>query len=146
MIRSAKAKYDESLMQKFKSNPKALCGYVRSKSKVRSRVGRLEKNDGTLTVSNKETVEVLNLFFKSVFTVENTATIPDFPAKVSSVLNDICIIESDVYNVLVSLNPNITPGPDNLHPQLLKSCARSLAKPLFLLFVQSLNSGKIPRE
>ena len=69
---------------------------MRSKSKVRSRIGQMEKNDGTLTVSNKETVEVLNLFFKSVFTVENTATIPDFPAKVSSVLNDICITESDV--------------------------------------------------
>ena len=45
-----------------------------------------------------------------------------------------------------SLNPNKTPGPDNVHPQLLKNCAQSLTKPLFLLFAQSLSSGKLPKE
>jgi len=48
--------------------------------------------------------------------------------------------------VLKSLNPSKIPGPDKMHPQLLKNCAQSLAKSLFLLFVQSLNSGKLPKE
>ena len=61
-------------------------------------------------------------------------------------LDDIAITKSDVYDILVSLNPNKTPGPNNLHPRLLKNCARSLTKPLFLLFTYSLNSGTLPNE
>ena len=78
---------------------------------MRSKISQLEKNDGTLMVNDKETVEVLNTYFKSVFTVEDTSNMPDFPTKVNSVLDDIAITESDVYDILVSLNPNKTPGP-----------------------------------
>ena len=63
-----------------------------------------------------------------------------------SQLNDFCITESDVLDALVALNPNKTPGPDNLHPQLLKNCAASLARPLFLLFMESFNCSRIPRD
>ena len=48
IIRSVKVNHDtdESLIQKFKSNSKALYGYVRNKSIVRSKISQLEKNDG----------------------------------------------------------------------------------------------------
>ena len=49
-------------MQKFKSNPKALYSYVRSNSKVRFRIGQLKKDDGTLTLSDKEAAEMLSSF------------------------------------------------------------------------------------
>ena len=79
----------------FKSDPKALYNYVRSKRKVRSRIGQLKKHDGTLTLSDKEAVEVLSTFLKSVFTAEDASNIPDFPVRVDSQLNDFCITESD---------------------------------------------------
>ena len=94
-------------------------------------------------LSDKEAVEVLSTSFKSVFTVEDTSNIPDFPVRVDSQLNGFCITESDVLDALVALNPNKTPGPDNLHPQLLKKCAVSLAR---LLFTESLNSSRMPRN
>ena len=58
MIRSAKVKYDELMMQKIKSNPKLLYSYVRSKCKVRSRIGKLEKSDGTLTAIEKKLLRI----------------------------------------------------------------------------------------
>ena len=146
MIRSAQALYDKSLMLKFKSNPNALYGYMRDKSKVKSAVSQLEKADGSLTTNNEEAVEVLNSFFKSVFTNEDPSTVPCFYTRVGSVLSDICITEAEVYDKLSALNPNKAPGPDHLHPLLLKNCASSLARPLFLLFVQSLGSGQLPQE
>ena len=63
-----------------------------------------------------------------------------------SQLNDFCTTESNVLDALVALNPNKTTGADNLHPQLLRNCAVSLARPLFLLFTESLNSSRMPRD
>ena len=146
MIRSAQVQYDESLIQKLSSNPNALYGYVRDKSKVKSKIGQLERSDGTLTTGDEETVEVLNNFFKSVFTNEDPSVIPSFTTRVSTTLSDICITEAEVYDKLVLLNVNKAPGPDGLHSQILKNCASSLARPLCLLFTQSLNSGVLPKE
>ena len=47
---------------------------------------------------------------------------------------------------LSSLNPNKSPGPDNLHPKFLKLTAKSLAKPIKLLFDKSLSEGEIPND
>ena len=45
---------------------------------------------------------------------------------------------------MLSLNSYKAPDPDALHPHLLKSCAASLTKPLYLLVWQSLASGLLP--
>jgi len=52
----------------------------------------------------------------------------------------------DVFEALASLKPNRAPGPDNIHSQVLKNCAISLAKPLFLLFTQSVSTVTLPSD
>ena len=52
----------------------------------------------------------------------------------------------EVHDKLSSLNPNKAPGPDGLHPRLLKNRANTLTRPLFLIYSQSLKNGKIPSE
>ena len=38
-----------------------------------------------------------------------------------------------------------SPGPDNLHPRVLKECAAELARPLTLLFKISMKDGTLPQ-
>ena len=66
--------------------------------------------------------------------------------KLNCTLIEISITQSEVHDKLSSLNPHEAPGPDCLHPCLLKHCADSLAKPLYLLYTQSLNNGVIIPE
>ena len=146
LITTAKVQHDKLLIQNLTSNPKALYGYVRDKSKVKTSIDQLEKPDGSLTDNESEVVGVLNDFFQSVFTQEDPSSVPNFPFKVGCTLNEIYLTEAEVYNELSSLNPYKAPGPDSVHPNLLKNCASSLAHPLFLLYTQSLNSGTIPEE
>ena len=68
MVRAAQAKYDQQLIQKLHTNPKALYGYVRDKSKSKLKINQLIKSDGTLTRSDGEAAEVHNDIFQSVFT------------------------------------------------------------------------------
>jgi len=52
--------------------------------------------------------------------------------------------EIDVQTKLSALDPGKSPGPDNIYPLLLKSCAATLAHPLTILFNKSLSQGTVP--
>ena len=97
-----------------------------------------------MTSSDTESTEELNNFFKSTFTVERADNIPTTPTRVINSLSDINLSEETIFCKLLALNGNKAPGPDALHPHLLRSCAASLTTPLFLLAQQSLASGSLP--
>ena len=47
-------------------------------------------------------------------------------------------------NALKNLNPNKSPGPDAIHPRVLRELASELAYPLRLLLEKTLRDGKLP--
>jgi len=85
-------------------------------------------------------------FFSSVFTVENDKDIPVFNcSKPTGSLTSIDISMEDMEKALKSLNVAKSPGPDKIHPRVLKELHKELAKPLVKLFNLSLNSGVVPQ-
>ena len=51
-----------------------------------------------------------------------------------------------VQKKLKDLNPNKSPGPDKLHPKLLKELNNELSLPLSIIFTKSLEEGRLPHE
>ena len=49
-----------------------------------------------------------------------------------------------MYQVLSNLKTSKSPGPDGVHPRLLKELSRELSQPLLILFNKTLNEGNIP--
>ena len=47
---------------------------------------------------------------------------------------------------LAALNLNKSPGPDNIHPCVLKAMSEVLDKPLAILYQNSIKMGKIPND
>ena len=45
---------------------------------------------------------------------------------------------------LKNLNHAKSPGPDEIHPRILKELANELAKPLTILFQKIIKDGKLP--
>jgi len=144
IIRSAQSAYESKLIQRSQTHPRVLYQYMKSKLKNRSDITHLERPDGTVTQSDAEAAEQLNNYFESTFTIEEDRNIPTIPTWITETLSDINISEEAIFHKLFSLNGNKAPGPDALYPHFLKSCAASLAKSLFLLIKQSLNSGTLP--
>ena len=64
------------MLQSFKGKPKCFYGYIRSLQTVKENVTALKKDNGELTSSDQETVEVLGQYFKDMFTTEDTKDIP----------------------------------------------------------------------
>ena len=84
-----------------KTNPKSFVflQYVASKTRHKENISNLTKQDRSLTETDKEKASVLNNFFCSVFTEESAQHV------------------------------NKSPGPDGLHPRMLKELSHELSHP-----------------
>ena len=51
-----------------------------------------------------------------------------------------------ISRLLSNINSNKAHGPDGIHGQVLKSCAKTLSFPLLILFKVSYNTGTLPKE
>ena len=139
---------ENDIAKNIKQNPKAFYEYISSKLVKKEGVHELLNENGDLTNNDKEKCDIINKFFSSVFTKEDLNDIPDFTYD-NDILNPLetCDITlHDMEKALLNLNPNKSPGPDHLHPKLLKSCAVALAKPLKFLFDKTLSEGILPND
>ena len=134
------------LAKEAKTNVKCFYQYVSRKSKPKEGVANLIKPDGTLTEDDQDKAEVLNNFFTSVFTQEDDTDIPTFDCGKNVSINDVIVTDDMMKKSLLSLNISKSPGPDELHPRVLRELANELSHPFKVLFDKSLVAGKIPQD
>ena len=89
-------------------------------------------------------IEILSKQFESVFTAEDTSSIPDTGTSPYTSIPDIDITLNGVRNLLLKSNVNKSAGPDNIHAAFLKNTAFESAPILTHLFKQSLRNGIVP--
>ena len=67
------------------------------------------------------------------------------PHQVQSSLDDLLVSEDTIMKKLNNLNDSKSPGPDKVHPKILKLLSSSVAKPLNLFqYRTSLRTGILP--
>ena len=143
--RKAKRAREAKVAKDAKLNPKAFFQYVASKTKLKEAISNLTQKDGTLTEDDEGKAKVLSDFFGSVFTKEDLSNVPEFShPNVQNILSNVTIADTDVCNSLKSLKVCKSPGPDGIHPRVLKELANELAYPLKLLFEKTVNESKLP--
>lgn len=146
-IRNRIKEIERNIAMNIKTINKHYWRYANSKLKPKSRVPDLKVGDNRFTNSEQEKVDVLNQFFTSVFTRENLSSIPQIEERQYAFpLTDINITENLVLNALKSLNASKSPGPDSIHPRILKESAEVIAIPLCLIFKSSLRTRMLPEK
>ena len=75
-VRKSKRNFEHKLAQNIKSDSKSFYAYVRSKHNVRDKVEPLVDNDGNIITQGFLMAEELNMHFSSVFTREDTSSLP----------------------------------------------------------------------
>ena len=107
----------------------------------------MKKPDGSKATRDSEKADTLNDFFKTVYLDEGTGNIPEPPNYAyQQTLNNFKIDEEDVKKLLKNLEPFKAPGPDSLHPYLIKQLADQLAEPVTIIYKLSLKEGVIPSD
>ena len=119
--------YESKIAKEAKTNPSGFFKYIRSKTSTRSGIGDLV-TEGNTAVSDKDKAETLNKFFASVFTREDNASLPKFEDReYKSPLETMTFTVETVLKKLNKLNPSKSPGPDGIHPMLLKEAQGKIA-------------------
>ena len=144
-MKHAKYNYEKSLASKIKTDTKIFWKYVRSKSKTKSTVSKLQMNNGALSTTDQETATTLNSYFTTVFEKEPDGPLPEFQNRIyQEALLTTEISEIKVENAIEALKPSKSQGPDNFHPKYLKETKDQLKVPLKTIFENSLEESKIP--
>ena len=84
-VRKSKQNFEHKLAQNIKSDSKSFYAYVRSKQTIRDKVGPLEDNFGNIVTQRFLMAEELNMHFSSVFTREDTSSLPVPETKVQGI-------------------------------------------------------------
>ena len=124
-----------------KSNPKIFWKYAKSRLKTKPSIPSLSRPNGIKATSSKDKAETLNEYFSSIFTLQVLHDIPAAPTYLVDVISTIDTTPDIVREKLKSLNPNKSPGQDNLHPYSLRELFDSISIPLSILFVKSLRGA-----
>ena len=90
--------------------------------------------------------EELNSYFASVFTVEDTSGMPELQENQGAQVSAVAITEEKVLEKLKGLKVDKSPGPDGLHPRVLKEIAEEIVEALVVIFQESLEAGRVPDD
>ncbi|XP_076058263.1 uncharacterized protein LOC143035280 [Oratosquilla oratoria] len=137
---------EKTIAQNVKSNPKIFWKYVQSKTKASVSICNLYKdlNKTSKTKDDNEKATVLADFFSSVITKEPEGLIPEVEVKDIPMLSQIEFSSKDIISVIDKLQRNKSPGPERLHPRILKETKDVIAYPLCKIFNLSLLSERLP--
>ena len=149
-VRKAKRNFEHKLAQNIKSDSKSFYAYVRSKQNVRDKVGPLEDNAGNIITDGCLMAEELNVHFSSVFTREDTSSLPvpetKFNGSEEEKLGQLVVTPEAVASKINNMKENKSPGVDGLSPKILKETVEQISKPLAHVFNMSLQEGIVPVE
>ena len=111
----------------IKNDSKIFYAYVRSKQKVRDKVGPLENNSGNIISDGFQMAEVLNEYFSSAFTTEDISSLPvpstKFESNKSEHLGHLFVPLEMITKKIKKMKDSKSPGVDGIPTKLLKEIA-----------------------
>ena len=147
LTRALYTSFESKLADEAKTNPKKFWQYVSSQDHNRRCIKKLITEQGEETTDTNKLADLLNLQFVSVFTTEPDGPLPSPPKyDVKAPMESTTVSSTDVLKRLLKLDANKSPGPDNIHPRLLKETAEVIAEPLTRIFQTSLISRELPAD
>ena len=132
----------------IKLNPKYFFNYVKRKGQVKTSIGPLLVGN-RLTSDPEEICEDLRQQYESVFSTPAVEEdIPEINERNSRIplMDEITVTEEDFITAVKEVRSNSAPGPDGIPAILLKKTISYLAKPLCILWNESLRQGEVPRK
>ena len=156
--RKIQKELEKSVAKEARTNPKKFWQFVNNKMKVRPTIPDLlldddddeadpsKKKPPEYTKNDQEKANRFNSFFASVFNEHSDEQDQTLPPRTQNKIININITKEIVEKALKALKTNKSPGPDGLHPRLLKEISASILPALTLIFQTSMQTGALPDD
>ena len=147
LIRNAKRSYERKLAKECNGNSRPFYAYLKRKTKSRTTVGPLKNSRGQTVADNKEMAELLNGYFKSVFSREPAMNPNEEPATMTETKLEDCNISKDkIKEKIRKLCPTSAPGPDGIGAGLLQELESQVVPAMEILFRKLLDEQVTPLD
>ena len=156
--RKLQKQLEKSVASEAKSNPKKFWQFVNNKMKTRPTIPDLLLEDEDdepdnqsdkepeYTKNDQEKANRFNTFFALVFNKHSEEQEQTLPMRTNNKMMNIEITQDRVEKALRALKINKSPGPDGLHPRLLKEVSTSIIPALTLIYQTSIQTGTLPDD
>ena len=148
LIRRAKLNEEDRVAAAAKDNPKAFFAHVNNRKPVKNTIGPLKDRTGSIISNDEGMANILNEYFASVYTEEDTSEIPIVPIvyRGNNPLRKMEITVDKVKMKLKKLSSNKSAGPDGFHPRVIKETEEETAPHFCNIFRTSLEQRKAVRD
>ena len=146
LIRFKRTTFFQEISDSCFSDPKRFWGYFNRLTK-RSTIPEAVELNGLSYTNSEDKATAFNTYFSSVFNTDTS--IPDnLPTSpyTDNIVSTLKFFYEEIASVLQCLNVSKTPGPDELHPRILKECAHKLSTSLCIIFSKSIRLGRLPDD
>ena len=142
---NAKRTYEHNLINNYASSrDSGIYRYIHDLTNSRS-LPLILHTDSTAVTTDIDKANAFNQYFYSIVRHDTSTTLSnEYLPNTSSCICSIDISVEEVFDALITINPNKASGLDNIGPSILKNSASILSKPLHYLYSLSLSSGIIP--
>src|SRR5437867_2173104 len=143
--------FGRTVIKRSRNNRKVFYSYDSNINRKNGskKIGPLVNSNGVTAYDDKEIVKLLNDYFASVFTINNSSMI-DQSISDLNISNDslqmLVITESMVVKTIGSFKEHKSPGTDGITSTYAIKTKDILVKPLCLLFNRSLDRNEIPDD
>ena len=144
LIRKEKRNFELRLAQKVRQQPKRYYSYAQSKKNLRDKVGALVLDGNQIAIDDQSKATALGNYFKSVHRLDSGSANPSTTNPLPAEINDLVITAGELLKILEGLDKSKAPGPDGIHPAIVRPLAHIIVGPLVELFQASLEEGVLP--
>ena len=144
---------EKKVAKEAKANPKKFWQFVSNKTKSRPTIPDLllddddeDKDDANVTTNDQEKADRFNKFFASVFNPKTEEPDQALPRRTDKILSNIKIDNNIVLKAISKLKTGKSPGPDGLHPKVLKEVGSEIAPALCIIFNTSMAQSSLPED
>ena len=145
--RTCKENEETQAIQLIKKNTKYFFSYAKRFSKLKNNIGPLIDKNEKVVSDDQGMAQMLATQFSNAYSQPKSKlpTASELFDNCSSFMNSLPFTEEDLLEAIESLKLQSSAGPDGFPSVYLKICRYSLVKPLYLLWMQSLLDGTVPK-
>jgi len=136
---------ESKVLESIKDNNRVFFSFAKQKSKAKSSIGPLLDELGVFQTCPKSMSNLLQTQFTSVQSDPNdpSAKMPKLDPQFSQPLTDFKFSPADIQLAIEEIDENASCGQDDIPAKVLRQCRVNLSYPIYLLWEESLNEGKI---